>query len=182
MNEKYVCSICGTCHDYLDDYIRCVSTCYEKEKKELEAKKRAEEINAALYEIKNAKLKYEFLLEKFKADYPEEFKEYFASIQHELDKEPDNCDDCGNYHCDGCDGEECICKIEHHCDGNASCRGCEISSNEKPRIIEMSIDRNGKDKPVIDAKVNGTKVDDDSINKLLEDPEVNWIARMLELV
>ena len=182
MNEKYVCSICGTCHDYLDDYIRCVSTCYEKEKKELEAKKRAEEINAALYRIKQAKDNYEFLLENFRCDYPEEFEINFGSIQHELDAEPDHCDGCENYHCDGCEGEECICRIEHDCEGNMDCYGNKIANNEKPRIVEMSINRNGKDKPVIDAKVNGAKVDDDSISKLLEDPEVNWIAKMLGLV
>ena len=185
MNEKYICSICGGKYNELNSYLNCVNNCckkVEKEKKELEDKKRAEEINAALYKIKQAKLKYELLLEEFRADYPEEFEINFGSIQHDLDAEPDNCNGCENYHCDGCDGEECICKIEHHCEGDASCRGCEIADNVKPKIIEMTIDRNEKDEPEINAKVNGKKVDKEHTYELLKNPEVYWIAKMLGLV
>ncbi len=77
MKNKYKCGICGTGHENLDDYIKCVTSCAEelKQKEEAEAKqKRIEEVNAALSKVKAVKAYYQEQLDIFKEKYPEEYR------------------------------------------------------------------------------------------------------------
>ena len=148
MNEKYVCGICGTEYTVLNLYLDCVSQCGEKAKKEREEaenKKRLNELNIALHDVKQAKEYYEQRLEEFKEKYPEEYELNFAS--------------------EGCHGD------------------CKCKSNEKdsPKKIEVKMTNDGKESK-IDAKVNGEKVNDDSIKKLFDDPQIKYLSRMLGLI
>ena len=160
MNGKFVCSICGKDYNDLTNYMNCVSACYDKklkEEKEAEARKRAEECNAALNGVKQAKAYYEQKLKEFKEKYPAEYEMNF--------------------------GKSCDCGGDCKCDSDTAMTKEEAAAEEKRyKDIAISYEINGKDEPKISAKVNGKKVYDDNVKNLLNDPEVDWIARMLGLV
>ena len=156
MNENFICNICGSKHTDLTSYMKCVNSCYEKvkkEEKEAEAKKRAEEINVALNGIKQAKAYYEQKLNEFKEKYPAEYEMNFGS----------NDKSCS-------------------CGGNCKCEEDPLKVENKMKDIAISYENNGKDEPKFSARVNGKKVDDAHVKTLLDDPEVDWIAKMLGLV
>ena len=160
MTEKYVCSICEKEYNNLDDYLKCVSTCGTKLKKEQEAeiaKKYAEEVNAAINKVKSAKDYYEQQLKEFKEKYPNEYKLNF-----------------GKHTC-SCNSHTCNCK-------NESDSIKQDTEKESFKDISFSYVDDGKDKPKLSARVNGVKVDDDSINKLFDDPDTRYIAKMLGII
>ena len=156
MNKKYVCGICEKEHVDLVQYMKCVSTCGEKLKKEqeeIELKKRAEELNIAISKVKAARSYYEQQLNEFKEKYPEEYELNFG-------KHVCSCDD------------SCSCKSESDL----------TQPEEQFKDISISYVDNGKDKPQLSAKVNGTKVDENSLSKLFKDPDTQYIARMLGIL
>ena len=149
VKDILTCSICGTAYTNIDDYLKCVESCVSNKKKEIEEErnqKRLEEVNKALNAIKQAEKYYNELKDKFKADYPEEYKLNFD---------------------------------DHKC--NCSCEKEDIAktnSKDKPKYktMELSYERNSKEKPKMSAKVNGKKVDDDALQKLFDDPDANYLA------
>ena len=165
MKEKFVCSICGSEHTDLTSYMNCVTTCCErvKKEKEAEAKKRTEEVNAALNGIKQAKAYWEQKLKEFKEKYPEEYEMNF--------------------------GTRCSCKnnldVEDYWDGgDEDWWSPQPFKQSKPyKSVEVSVKSDGKGEPVVNATINGKKACNEEVNKylnkLLEDPETNWIAKML---
>lgn len=166
--KKYTCNICGKSYDNLCNYVVCVSKCGEEAKKNYEL----EQMNKELYKIKSTKAHYEQMLNDFKMKYPKEYELNFGVVASK-----DNpCSDCD----EGCtcDGENCDCRIEHKCNGDGNCYSHK-DSNVDVNSIEFSYTDNGKDKPKLSAMVNGTKVDDDSIEKLFSDPEVYHLAKLL---
>jgi hypothetical protein len=168
--KKYTCNICGKSYDDLCDYINCVSKCGEEAKKNYELK----QMNKELYKIKSTKAHIEKLLENFKIKYPKEYELNFGSTP---------CDECeDNCPCEG-ENEDCACRIKHNCKGDGSCEeASEDTCGDNVKVIEVSYENNGKDKPTLSAKVNGTNVDKDSVEKLFEDPEVNYFARLLGIL
>ena len=79
--SNFVCGICSKEHNNLSDYMACVAHCGAQVKaaqKVEEEKKRLEKMNVALNRIKEAKKYYEEQLEKFKKEYPEEYKLNFG--------------------------------------------------------------------------------------------------------
>lgn len=164
MNEKvYTCGICEKEHIRLEDYLKCVYMCGEKLKKEqeeIELKKRAEELNIAISKVKAAKAYYEQQLNDFKEKYPEEYELNFGKT-HEC----------------SCDKDTCNCKN----DSDLAKAKDEIE-NDKIDSISISYVDNGKDKPQLSAKVNGAKVDENSLSKLFKDPDTQYIARMLGIL
>ena len=82
--KTYVCGICGKEYFDLDMYMACVSKCGEEIKAELKAeaeKARLAKVNEALSKVKEAKKHYEELLEKFKTEYPAEYKLNFGDVK-----------------------------------------------------------------------------------------------------
>lgn len=78
----YVCGICKELHDNLDSYLKCVSTCVEKKKKE---KEYLEKLNSDLNGVKQAEAYYYEKLNEFRTKYPKEFELNFGT--KECDKE-----------------------------------------------------------------------------------------------
>lgn len=156
MKKEYVCSICGNDYNDLDVYLKCVSTCGAKLKKEQEeAKKRAEELNAALNRVKQAKTYYEQQLKDFKERYPEEYKLNFSD---------NNC--------------------KGTCSGTCSCgNNDDLNKNQKEPLeyLTFTYTDDGKGNPKMSASINGEKVDSNTISNLFNDPEMNHIAKMLGL-
>ena len=166
MYKRYVCSICGKGYNDLALYMDCVETCgrelekklkKEKEeaaKREAEAKKRAEEVNAALNGVKQAKAYYEQKLNEFKEKYPKEYEMNFGTC-------------------------ECSC--------NTGAVSKDENKTAHPyKSVEVEAKSDGKGDPVINATIDGKKVKQDDIdkqiNKLLEDPSIEFVAKMLGLV
>ena len=92
MKERYTCGICGKQHIGLDEYLKCVSSCGEKtkkEQKEAAEKKRIEELNASLNRVKQARAYFEQQLKEFKDKYPEEYNLNFENCSCNSHK------DCG---------------------------------------------------------------------------------------
>ena len=150
MNKKYVCSICGKEYDNLTAYMACVSKCGEII---LQEQKEAEQ-KKRLEEV-NAYLNRIKEAEKYLADIKKEFKNKFPE-EYELNfpkKESCKCN---------CHSESDLTKPE-----------------EQFKDISISYVDNGKDKPQLSAKVNGEKVDENSLSKLFKDPDTQYIARML---
>lgn len=171
--KKYVCSICGKDYNDLENYVDCVTKCSEQikenEKKEKE-KKRLEELNAALNRVKEAKKYFEQQLNEFKEKYPEEYELNFV-------EEKDVCDDkktCGGT-CGGC-------KDTNTCNDINDWLNDFLKDDEtkKSNFLEITYKNDGNGKPVFSAAINGKKVDDDSIKKLFEDPDAQYLAQMLE--
>ena len=163
MTEKYVCSICEKGYDNLTSYMACVSKCGEKilqEQKEAEQKKYLEEVNAYLNKIKAAEKYLKEVQDEFKKKFPKEFELNF-----------------GKNVC-SCDSHTCNCKSE------SDLTNPNPNPKEKERFKDISLSYvdNGKDKPKLSAKVNGVKVDDDSINKLFDDPDTRYIAKLLGII
>lgn len=160
MENKYLCSICGKTHYDLGEYVDCVTRCSEKlkeqEEKEKE-RKRAEEINAALNKVKQAKAYFEQQLKEFEEKYPEEYKFNFA-------EEKDCCDD------------------KKTCGG--TCGGCKDTNTCNPvnNWLEFSYKNDGKNTPEVHASVNGKKVSDDALEKLFEDPDTKYLAKLLGIL
>lgn len=200
--NKYICSICGKGYNDLSLYLNCVRDCgYELEKKlkkekeeaakrEAESKKCAEEVNAALNGIKQAKAYYEQKLNEFKEKYPEEYVMNFGNDElndvygNRHDEDYDPCadyDGCWSDNCGGCKEDDCECRIDHCCKGDGNCPDV-IKDKNNVKAIEFSYTNNGKDKPNLSAKVNGVKVDDDHFDELLKDPSVYHIAKILGIL
>jgi hypothetical protein len=79
--KNYTCAICGTEHFNLDSYLKCVAKCGETlraNNRAEEEKKKLEEVNNYLTQIKKAKIYYENLLVEFQMKYPEEYKMNFG--------------------------------------------------------------------------------------------------------
>ena len=161
MREKrYTCGICGKESIGLEAYLKCVSTCGEKikkEQKEQEEKKRLEEVNAALNRVKQAKAYFEQQLKEFEEKYPEEYKMNFA-------EDTEECDICG----DDCDCS-CASKLADK----------EAYKNES---ISFTYKDDGKNKPELSATINGKKVSDDALVKLFEDPDAKYLAKLLGIL
>lgn len=86
--EKYVCGICGKTHYDLEEYLICVAKCGAQVKKQIEEernKKRLEAVNKALNAIKQAENYCSDLKNKFKEDYPEEYKLNFGAQDCDCD-------------------------------------------------------------------------------------------------
>lgn len=155
MKEKFTCNICGKDHDDLTSYMKCVSKCGEKALKEREAEaaqKYLEEVNAGLNRIKEAEKYLESVKKEFKEKYPEEYDLNFG----------DN-------------------NVAYDIPLKLSTKS-ENDDDNKFKAIEVELKSDGKGKPTINARVNGTKVDNDSIEKLFADPEVNYLARLLGIL
>lgn len=145
--KNYVCGICGKKYESLDYYMDCVSKCGEKLKAEQKAeaeKERLEKVNAALNRIKEAKKYWEGQLDKFKEEYPEEYKLNFGDVKG-------------------------VCP--HDCKGNAS--------DTKEETVKVLYEKKNDEDPIIKMKVNGKDV---SAEKLFEDPDCRYIAKLLGLV
>lgn len=165
MQDKYVCAICGSTHYDLGQYVNCVIKCSEKLKRleeEEKEKKRLEELNAALNKVKQAQIYFEQQLNEFKEKYPTEYELNFAKN--------------GNDSCS--------------CDSTSVCSKCgkgdgKTEAYNKPsdfyQTVEIEVKDDGKGNPTIDAKINGEKVEDEQLKKLLDDPETQFIAKMLGL-
>lgn len=165
MQNKYVCSICGKTHYDLGEYVDCVTRCSEqlkKVQKDAEEKKRLEELNAALNRVKQAQVYFEQQLNEFKEKYPREYELNFVE----------------NYN-DSC-----------NCDSNSTCSKCykdgskteAFNASDLFQTIEVEVKDDGKGNPTIDAKINGEKVKDEQLKNLLDDPETQFIAKMLGLL
>lgn len=155
MIGTYTCGFCGEIYDDMDAYFECVSSC-RNTLKEKENQKRLEEINSYISKIKAAKDYYEQVANEFKTKYPEEYEMNFGHI--------------------------CTC------DSGCKCNDEEISTyvNEDKlpswaNIIEASYENNGKYEPKVSVRLNGNKVANDSLSKLLADPAMQHIARMLKV-
>lgn len=86
MNKKeFVCSICGESIKDLDEYVKHVKACADQEKAK-DAKKRTEEVNAALKKVNTAKTYYEECLHEFKTKYPKEYMDAFGCKDTEKEK------------------------------------------------------------------------------------------------
>ena len=155
MEKKiYTCAICNKSYDSLESYMNCVNACGEKIKIEkLAEKERMKNMNLDLNKIKAAKEYYDGLLEKFKEDYPDEYKLNFRE-------------------------SEC----PHDCKGNVESETKARTKEVKPETIELYYEGDGKNKPKIVAKVNGEEVDDKAVDSLLHDPETKFIAQLLGLI
>jgi hypothetical protein len=176
MKDKYVCSICGESHYNLEEYVNCVTRCskqlkeYEEKEKE---KKRLEELNAALNRVKEAKSYFEQQLNDFKEKYPEEYELNFA-------EETDSCCDdkktCGGT-CGGC-------KDTNTCNDQNAWLDEFLKDDEtkKGSFLEITYKNDGKKTPEIHAAINGKKVDEDSLKKLFEDPDAQYLAQMLKVL
>ena len=154
--KNFVCSICGKEYDNLTSYMSCVSKCGEKilqEQKEAEQKKYLEEINNHISKIKAAEKYLKEVQDEFKKKFPKEFEMNFGK----------NVCSCG---------DSCNCKSESDL--------TKPDTEERFKNIAISYVDNGKDKPQLSARVNGVKVADDSISKLLKNPDTTYLAKMLE--
>ena len=148
--SNFICGICATEHNNLSDYMACVAHCGAQVKAAQEAeeeKKRLEKMNMALNGVKQAKKYYEEQLEKFKKEYPVEYKLNFGE--------------------------------KHNCSNGT----CKCSDNKsKYETVELSYEKDGKNKPKMSAKVNGKDVTDETLESLLDDPETKYIAKMLGII
>lgn len=168
MREKrYICGICGKEHIGLDAYLECVAKCGEKLKKEREAekeKKHAEEVNAALNGVKQAKIYYEQKMKEFKEKYPEEYKLNFG--------ETHTCKvDGSTISTDSYSTKPNTTTVAHN------------SNKDKLESVEFLYEKDGKDEPKISAKVNGKEVaEKDILSKLEADPDTKFIAQLLGLM
>lgn len=70
-------------------------------------------------------------------------------------------------------------KAESKVDTKSNKSNTEVPSFHK---VEVKMSDDGKGKPVIDAKVNGKKVDDESLEKLFEDPDTKYLAKLLGIM
>jgi len=167
MNKgNYVCGICGTNHEYLEDYLDCVNHCGKKVREEMRAKaekERMEKVNAALNGVKQAKAYYEEQLAKFKNEFPDEYKMNFG----------DNACTCGGK-CDHAD------KKDHKKKNIAE--ATPKNPNNNVDSIALSYKDNGKDEPEITAKVNGKTVENKELEKLFNDPDVKYLAEILGIM
>lgn len=164
MSGIFRCSICGKEYDNLALYFDCVSSCYEKAQKaeELEAqRKRMEEINAYIKDIKSLRQELEKLETEFCMKYPKEYELNFGEVTYNEAACGDDCNECP--HCESCEDSECA---------------CTDSLNDLLKSIEVSFVNNGKDKKV-DAKINGKKVDNDILKEIAKDPEIGFLVKML---
>lgn len=160
MTERYTCGFCGATHDNADDYFKCVSSCRDILKKQIEEEKQQkylEELNADINRVKQAEKYYKEKLEEFKLKYPKEY---------ELNFSPTCSSDCT------CHKE----KTETYVNED-NLPNWTTQSNS----LEFSYENNGKDEPKMSAKVNGKEVDDDIIRRLLIHPDVNDLARILRI-
>lgn len=153
--KNYVCGICGKEYDNFVPYMACVSKCGEEllqKQKEEDEIKRREEVNAYLNRIKEAEKYLKDVKEEFKKKYPVEYDLNFGS----------SCNSCG----------ECNCgkHEEKHTDEK------DVSS------VQVSIIDDGKGEPKVDARVNGKKVENRALDKLFEDPNTRYIAKMLGIL
>jgi DNA-directed RNA polymerase subunit RPC12/RpoP len=156
--KNYVCSICGEKYESLDDYLACVAKCGEKLKAEQKAeaeKERLEKVNAALNGIKEAKKYYEDQLEKFKEDYPAEYKLNFGDRDTYNFKDVNDCTP----------------------DDKSNCKGYVF--NPETKSVKVMCEKKNDEEPVIKMKVNGKDV---SADKLFDDPDCRYIAKLLGLV
>lgn len=72
MNNKFKCDICGESIIGLDEYVKHVKACADKEK----AKTNEEylnKLNSAINKVKQAKAYYDDCLKEFKQKYPKEY-------------------------------------------------------------------------------------------------------------
>ena len=105
---------------------------------------------------------YEQKLSEFKEKYPKEYELNFAS-----EYEPTCPSDCK-----GVAPKRKKFSID--------------KSNEKSKSIELSYKNNGKSKPEMSAKIDGNKVNDDKLTKIIDDlckdPEIEYLAKLLGIV
>jgi hypothetical protein len=156
--KNYVCGICGKKYESLDYYMDCVSKCGEKLKAEQKAeaeKERLEKVNAALNRIKEAKKYWEGQLDKFKEEYPEEYELNFGDIDTYNFKDVNDCTP----------------------DDKSNCKGYVF--NPETKSVKVMCEKKNDEEPVIKMKVNGKDV---SAEKLFEDPDCRYIAKLLGLV
>ena len=166
MQNKYVCSICGKTHYDLGEYVDCVTRCSEqlkKVQKDAEEKKRLEELNAAINRVKQAQVYFEQQLNEFKEKYPAEYELNFVKNYN------DNC---------SCDSSS-VCSKCAKGDGKTESYN---NASDFYQTVEVEVKDDGKGNPTIDAKINGEKVKDEQLKKLLDDPETQFIAKMLGLL
>lgn len=161
--KEFVCSICGKKYDELNDYMRCVSSCYDKvqKKEELEKqKKRMEEINSYIKDIKSLRHRLDVLKSEFYRKYPKEYELNFGEVTCSENKNEYNndCDECASYD---------LCKSKVDVDDM--------------RSIEVSVINDGKDKKV-DAKINGEKVDyEDVLNMIRNNQDADYLTRLFHI-
>lgn len=89
------CSICGTAHINIDDYLKCVKSCVSNKKKEIEEeknKKHLEAVNKDLNAIKQAEKYFNELKDKFKKSYPEEYELNFGNHKYNCSCEKEKTD------------------------------------------------------------------------------------------
>lgn len=165
--QNYVCGICGKEYDNFVPYMECVSKCGEillQEQKEAERQKRMEEVNAYINRIKEAEKYLKEIKEEFEKKYPREY-----SLNFDLNAV--SCDTCKSRDC-----EKITVKSGLDKDKNANEK--DLSS----RSIAISVINDGKGEPKVDARVNGQKVDDDTLSKLFKDPGTRYISKLLEIM
>lgn len=153
----YVCNVCGSQYDNLDGYLACVTKCVETKKNYEKEKK----VNSYLDEIKKAEKYLSEVKGKFKKEYPNEFYLHF-------------------------DTEECECNSDG-CNCHSDVKKTNISESKTSKAndlstMEISYLNNGKDKPTLSAKVNGKKVENDAVNKLFNDPDTKYLAKILGII
>lgn len=161
--KNYVCGICGKEYDNLTSYMACVSKCGEEvllREREEKQKKRAEELNADINGVKQAKVYYEQKLKEFKEKHPEEYELNFGS-------EDVSCDTCKSCDCD---------KVKTN------------KKEDKKAVsfdtLSVSIVDDGNGEPKFDARINGKKVEEDKLRKLFDDadPDTKHFAKLLRIL
>ncbi len=178
--NKFVCSICGKTHYDLTEYVDCVTKCSEKikkEQKEAEEKKRLEEVNAAINRVKQAESYFKQQLDEFKEKYPEEYKFNFEDVKEEKDCGCDDKKTCGGT-CGGCkDTNTC-----NDCDNDWLNDFLNDDETKKSDFLKITYKNDGNGKPEFSASINGKKVSDDALEKLFEDPDARYLAKLIEIL
>ena len=150
MEKKvYVCEFCQTAHKGLEDYMSCVSKCG----KEWKLKKEAEEKQKRLEEV-NAALNGIKEAKKYYEDLMAKFEvkypeEYKMNFGHLYTE-------CN---CGGSCGDNCKCKEDENTTSKA-----------------FSYRKEADKEPVMKAKINGKDV---GVEKLWEDPDIQYLAKLL---
>lgn len=152
MERKYVCDLCKKTHTNLDDYLDCVFTCGEYLKQERKEKEQREYREKLYAEINKVK--------QAKKYYEEQLADFKAKYPKEYEL---------NFATEG-GSKDAVTKVMN------------TDLNDGFNKVSVRVTGNGKDKPVVDAKINGKKVDDDKLASLFDDPETRYFAKLLGIL
>lgn len=145
--------VCGICEKGYEDLEEYLK-CVSSCGETLKANKKKEEEKKRLEEI-NAALNR---IKQAKAYYEEQLDKFKEKYPEEYELNFGKA--------------ECVCPSD--------CKGFE--ENTKSETIELSYKDDGKGKPKMKAKINGKDIGTDTLDKLFDDPETKYIAKLLGIL